>query len=475
MWGLVWISVIGALMTAGCGRIGYGASHPFETPDAGTSEAQDSGTPMDDDAGAVTADAGEVDPGTPETLHDDRPEPMSVTADMGVATVQDDGSMVAALTSSGDAVFGDRELPGPVWMIADLSPEGDVRWFHSATMHNSSILDVSHDLRGNVWVTTINNDPYSNTYDLGGGPLTVWGGVFVVVYRPDGTVHFQQGKLPVGNIHDVVVEGDRWCTGGWYTGTDVSLGGETLPPGENDAFAYCTDLDGGFLRQFVMAGPGTGTVQAVDVWGTRLVLAGTASGVINVAGEDHDFGVLSGFVSAYDTSTGELEWIKVFEGDDTSRVSVSAVAIDPSNQPYLAGHFANVTLDGRTVPEATLVALDALGDLRYRQFTGTWTSVQAASTDDEGHLYVAGTATTDFELGGVSLAAEWYTGWVAALSENGEALWTDVRANADWYDERVALDVSPSGVVSVVRRYETYEGPDGRVHGPGVYITRYVR
>lgn len=381
---------------------------------------------------------------------------------------------------------------GSTAFLAKYAPDGSLVW--ARTLANSSAnstagYDVTVDSQGNVYATgifgglNIDFDPGPGVFamtEAGSG----YNG-FVSKFDANGNFSWARqiiagdstGILPALDVDSL---GNAYVTGKFGTSYRLrALGSDVIGPitgaGGGDIFLAKLDTHGTWQWGRAMGSPSLDYAPAVAV---------------DSAGNSHIVGFFSGladfdpgpgvsnlsttgandiFAAKYD-SAGQLVWARRAGG--TSSDEASAVAIDPSGNVLITGHFRqtadfdpsaatfNLISSSGSSPDAFVWKLTSAGDFAWAKRLGSSTTTDAGAgiaTDIQGSVYSTGYfgGTADFDPGAAVFNLS-STGsddvYLSKFNANGDFQWAKSMGGSS-SDQPRAIAVTPGA--STRRVYTT--------------------
>lgn len=350
--------------------------------------------------------------------------------DHALSVTTDGAGNVYLAGSTGGSLCGDNHGETDAW-LAKYDADGNRLWIRQpGTAGYDSAVGVAADRAGNVYVV-------GYTGVLSGGQNTA-GNVWVAKYDTNGT------RLWIRQFGSTVGDGDS-ATG---VATDkkgsVYVAGYTYGPlggqfrgGETDGWVAKYDSNG--KRQWARQ---IGTRESDGAYGVttdsvgNIYLTGSTSGSLGGPNQGH----ADAWVAKYDAN-GNRRWIHQLTDSeltgDFNDVGTS-VAADQLQNVYVAGTSAACCGPAEFLPSYAWVAkYDARGARQWihtLDFGGGRAGAQAAATDADGDIYVAGYTT---RLGQHSATSE--DAWIAKYTAAGDQLWVQHVGAAKEYDEATGV------------------------------------
>lgn len=279
---------------------------------------------------------------------------------------------------------------------------------------------------------------FASIVDFGNGPLTSAGGedVFLTRFSPDGSItashRFGDAGTPQRAVDVAVDRSSNIFVTGYFTGS-LDLGGGALAGvGSNDVYVARFDASTNHVwsQRYGDADGQYASGIAVDQ-ASNVYVCGYFSGSIDFGGGP----LLSGgfddaFLVKLD-GAGAHVWSKRF-GNNTAQ-QATGVAVDPSGNVFVVGHFAgSIDLGGGVLVSAgnldVFVAKfsPAGSQLWSKRFGSTQGQTpRAVATDEHGNVYIAGAFKTSIDFGGGVLTSAGSDDiFLAKLDADGNHLWS---------------------------------------------------
>lgn len=243
---------------------------------------------------------------------------------------------------------------------------------------------------------------------------------------------------------------------GKFYGTINFLGISLTSTGDSDGFIMKLSSTGSLSYVKKFGGSSAEVINdiAVDSSG-NIVIAGSFRGTTNLSTNgtynSTAVGVQDGFFAKYDTS-GNFSWAKVLPGVAGVKMSGFAVAIDSSDNIYIAGNFQGSITFGSPITSAGdddifIAALNASGVFQWtKRYGGTDEEMPASlAVDQNGNIYMCGYfyGTTDLSGNNTGNFTSFggSDGFVAKYTNTGTYIWGSVFGGTDYeYAHDLILD-----------------------------------
>ena len=333
----------------------------------------------------------------------------------------------------------------PYFFISKYSSSGDIQWAKGTTggFDYAEGSAITTDILNNIIVTG-RGAPGNITF---GGINLICNGLFMVKYRPNGTVVWS--KNVASNLcynaitSDVTSDksGNIFVTGYFYNDTLI-IGNDTLynPPvggGSNsDVFVAKYDSLGNALWAVSAQGNNNdnGNSISVDSLGNIYVTGFFSSSNVNFNGTNiSSMGGDDIFIAKYN-STGIIQWVKRF--GSSSSESGNSIKVDAAGNIYSCGAFwgptttfGNFTINNPgTQQEASyIVKLDSIGNVIWARSVADNGDVglreNTICTDYACNLYVGGSFLDTVTIGNTTLIGKNGDIFVAKYDSSGNSLW----------------------------------------------------
>ncbi len=267
------------------------------------------------------------------------------------------GQPVIVGSTSSDVRFGplqvtDTDTDQRVFVVSH-SQAGNAQMLHHYEEgdRNAQARGIGISENGNFALT----GNYSDIPDFGGGPLpqSTTDAAFLTVFSAGMNLVWSQGIVTdAGSSFGLaaqVQDTGQSVFVGRFSGTST-IGPVTLPHvGGNDGYVMRFDPNGGHLWSWILAGPGSETVEDVAVFanGDYVVVGGASSGAQTEAGVVPNQGDVDIFVARL-SADGRLLWIRTFGG--IGEDEAHAVVVTDEQTILVAGEFrGTATILGASV------------------------------------------------------------------------------------------------------------------------------
>jgi gliding motility-associated-like protein len=322
----------------------------------------------------------------------------------------------------GPGVFNLSPVGGRDLYVLKLNANGDFLWAISLGNNGSqSGTDIAVDPSGNIYIT---GEFGSGIMDFDPGPDVVnldpegLQDIIIVKLDPNGDFLWVKmvggGGLDRAYSIDVDNDGNIYTAGVYGNTTDFDPGPGTVNISGSGGFLLKLTSNGDYVWVSIL--PAVPRKVKIDFSGNAII-----SGLFNVS---TNFSTTLGTVNlvpvgfddvfiAKVLSSNSIEWVKGFGG--TNGEKINSLAIDDSNNIYMAGEFVN-TVDfdpgpgifslstNSTTRGAFICKLNTLGNfVLARQLSGTgFTDAFSIAIDGSENIYTSGRfgLTTDFDPGG---------------------------------------------------------------------------
>lgn len=292
----------------------------------------------------------------------------------------------------------------------------------------------------------------NNNLTISGGSAGQAG--FVGLLKADGTWAWAQSLTSdaATAINDVVRQGNNTYVTGSFTG-QASVGGLTMTSASNSPVSFVGKINeaGQWAWLKVIETPDTSsTIQGnVDSSG-NFIMASSFVGAANIAGQNiteqtASSGNNKSFFVAKITPTGNISWVKTFEGADKNNAAVDVfnIVTDSSGNFFLGGNFkGSWTANGQTFNSSNsseardvfIARFNSAGDVIWVKTTSSTGSNIAHSPvtltrDSSGFLYFGSSPTlldanSTVTINSTTLTQnDGQTSYVARLSPAGNWSW----------------------------------------------------
>jgi len=347
--------------------------------------------------------------------------------------------------------------------FAKHNQNGQLIWEKS--FGGAGSITVGHGLAadgtGNVYITGYFGDETTTsslTIDFGNGiTATSKSGydVFLAKYNPDGSAAW---ALALGNTNGATEErawdiavannGDTYIAGA-FTGTVNfdPLGATPKNVNLNSVGHFIAKYNSDGQNQWVQALPANITNIFAEGYTSldlnqqgQVLLTGVYRDVLTLGGQSiNSAGQSDIFLASFETTNGQLNWLKSFGGPGVDIVSPGAMRVNGVGEPHLTGRFSGVSNFGGVIltsnsPGNTFVlACNANGEPKWGLVHTSNSGLDGGHRvdfDNQGNVYVAGwfrgtatfdqTGTTQLISHGTNDAGDVF---LAKYSSNGGLLW----------------------------------------------------
>ena len=391
----------------------------------------------------------------------------------GISTTDSSGNTYQVVPFKGTFTTGNISVTAPDndrWAVAKYNSAGDPVWVTIPASASLPIAGIAVDASGNVYIS----GDYWVQATVGPStlPTPTENDAWVGKMNSSGTMLWAKqiggtGKQWAPGV-GVDASGNVYVSGGFQNTTSFGAAGSLTSQGSNDIFLAKLNSAGTFQWVTSVGANGddnAGWMQslAVDSAGNSYV-TGQIQGTVSVAGTTlTSSGNLDAFVGKVNSS-GVWQWGK--SGGSTATDNVYGVALDSSNNIYLAGRInANATFGGISVThlggdDGFVAKLNSSGVFQWvKNFGGSSHEAPAAMTVDSSGspILVGWYESTDFQVGGVSKSfGGTYDGFVAKWNTSGTFQWVkSITGPQD--DEFMGVGTDTSGNIYV----------SGYLTGPG--------
>jgi hypothetical protein len=344
----------------------------------------------------------------------------------GALAMDGQGNLISAAAFSGTVQIGTTTLVSAGksdLLVAKISSQtGDVLWAKQfGGTRDDSADGVAVDAAGAIYVVGRYESP---SIDFGGGPLDSVGfrSGFLVKLAADGSHVWSRSLRSSGSANDsayalgVSVNATGVATTGYYSGA-MTIGGTTLTSaGSGDIFAakFTTDGTAAWAKSFGGSNLDFGRSVAIDSGG-NVVVAGSFGGSLMFPTGTLDAGSGSAVLLLKLASADGAPVVAKRFGSTTESSEAFAVAVDGSDNIFIAGSFWGTGDFGGTTPLTAIKQQDAfLGKysaagayLWAKSFggTGDGESVRSMSVNTGGDVAITGGFCGAISFGGAMLSA----------------------------------------------------------------------
>jgi len=364
--------------------------------------------------------------------------------------------------------------------------EVDHQWVASTAGDGSESMDIIDvDSAGHVYVA----GTYTDTLQISNVEETNDGSTddgFVAKLSRDGAWEWIQsiggGNTDHVTLNDISVTGDGhlYITGNF--GDRIIIDGNTyLSTGGMDGFLSKLTTDGQWVWTEIIGSSSTDALYGVDVdIAGNAYVVGTFTGTVSLGPHTLSSNHSDGFVARIDDN-GVWRWIAETDVGSTASdgIVMTDIGLDESGKSFITGRFAgNLTLGSTNLvsqgsTDIFVASLDSDGNWNWASSAGgqgVFRTVGLILLNDG--LAISGRSDGMGNIAGTNIGdVNWYSGWVAGISYDGDWTWATSAAletNGSFFF--TGIDATSTGGIAVTGYANGYWQMGRERSSPGGFI-----